>query len=290
MAINCQDVSARMMEAPLRGAVGRRPRRARGASRAGARAAPQSWRRSRARARPPAEPSTSTSRRPARIRRSCARPRPPSRRSRRNRSRRAPPRRSRHSGSAGACAWTLPTFATLGAVAVVVLASKVFLEPDKTVELGRRALQSAPAEAPAAPPVVVAEPPATGRQATAKEDEQAGGATGPEPKRSARTRRAAELQPSVANNAPARVDRRAGDGATAARGARRVRCARRSDEGGRCRQLRTSARLQPPTGFPSRMTWRSHHPPAETGASASSRHHLRRSPSPRAHRSRPPTR
>ena len=51
--------------------------------------------------------------------------------------------------------WTLPTFATLGAVAVVVLASKVFLEPDKTVELGRQALQSAPAETPAAPPTVV---------------------------------------------------------------------------------------------------------------------------------------
>jgi hypothetical protein len=50
--------------------------------------------------------------------------------------------------------WTLPTFATIGAVAVVVLASKVFLEPEKTVELGRHALQSAPAEAPAAPPVL----------------------------------------------------------------------------------------------------------------------------------------
>jgi hypothetical protein len=48
--------------------------------------------------------------------------------------------------------WTLPTFATVGAVAVVVLASKVFLEPDKTVELGRQAVQSRPAEAPSAPP------------------------------------------------------------------------------------------------------------------------------------------
>ena len=48
--------------------------------------------------------------------------------------------------------WTLPTFATVGAVAVVVLASKVFLEPNKTVELGRQALQTAPAAAPAAPP------------------------------------------------------------------------------------------------------------------------------------------
>jgi hypothetical protein len=56
--------------------------------------------------------------------------------------------------------WTLPTFATIGAVAVVVLASKVFLEPDKTVELGRRALQPAPVEAPAAPQKA-AEPQAT---------------------------------------------------------------------------------------------------------------------------------
>src|SRR5450631_381662 len=68
--------------------------------------------------------------------------------------------------------WTLPTFATLGAVAVVVLASKVFLEPDKTVELGRQALQSAPAEAPAAPSVV-AEPQAATRQEAAREQEQA---------------------------------------------------------------------------------------------------------------------
>jgi hypothetical protein len=56
--------------------------------------------------------------------------------------------------------WTLPTFATIGAVAVVVLASKVFLEPDKTVELGRQALRPAPVEAPAAPQKA-AEPQAT---------------------------------------------------------------------------------------------------------------------------------
>ncbi len=47
--------------------------------------------------------------------------------------------------------WTLPTFATVGAVAIVVLASKVFLEPEKTVELGRQTVHSAPAETPAAP-------------------------------------------------------------------------------------------------------------------------------------------
>ena len=100
--------------------------------------------------------------------------------------------------------WTLPTFATLGAVAVVVLASKVFLEPDKTVELGRRALQSAPAEAPAAPPVV-AEPQETARPAAAKEDEQAKEAQQPAPAEKKRKDDApAELQPSVANNAPAR--------------------------------------------------------------------------------------
>jgi anti-sigma factor RsiW len=99
--------------------------------------------------------------------------------------------------------WTLPTFATLGAVAVVVLASKVFLEPDKTVELGRRALQSAPAEAPAAPSVV-AEPQETGKQAAARQDEQAKEAQ-PAPVEKKRKDEVPEQpQPSVANNAPAR--------------------------------------------------------------------------------------
>ena len=55
--------------------------------------------------------------------------------------------------------WTFPTFATVGAVAVVVLASKVFLEPDKTVELGRQTLRSAPAEAPVTPPAPTAAQP-----------------------------------------------------------------------------------------------------------------------------------
>jgi len=40
--------------------------------------------------------------------------------------------------------WTFPTLATVGAVAVVLLASKVFLDPQRTVERGREAL--APAE------------------------------------------------------------------------------------------------------------------------------------------------
>ncbi len=102
--------------------------------------------------------------------------------------------------------WTLPTFATIGAVAVVVLASKVFLEPDKTVELGRRALQSAPAEAPATPPVPgpPAEPQATPREATQNEDEQAKEGR-PAPAEKKRQDEAPErLQPPVANNAPAR--------------------------------------------------------------------------------------
>jgi len=99
--------------------------------------------------------------------------------------------------------WTLPTFATLGAVAVVVLASKVFLEPDKTVELGRRALQSAPAEAPAAPSVV-AEPKAAARQEAARVQEQAK-LLHPAPAEKKRMDEAPEpLQPSVANSAPAR--------------------------------------------------------------------------------------
>ncbi len=96
--------------------------------------------------------------------------------------------------------WTLPTFATIGAVAVVVLASKVFLEPDKTVELGRQALRSAPAEAPAAPQKA-AEPQATPRQA---EDEQAKEAQ-PAPAEKKRKDEAPEQpRPSAAKDAPAR--------------------------------------------------------------------------------------
>ncbi len=132
--------------------------------------------------------------------------------------------------------WTLPTFATLGAVAVVVLASKVFLEPDKTVELGRRAVQSAPAEAPAAPPGG-AEPQATARQATEKEDEQRG-ATGPGRKEAQGP--AAGRAAALGRERAGPVDRSADDGAASASGARGFRCARRSGEGGRSRQLRTS--------------------------------------------------
>jgi anti-sigma factor RsiW len=49
--------------------------------------------------------------------------------------------------------WTLPTFATVGAVAIVVIASKVFLEPDKTAERGRDFLNPPAATAPAAAPL-----------------------------------------------------------------------------------------------------------------------------------------
>ncbi|HEY4395587.1 MAG TPA: zf-HC2 domain-containing protein [Polyangia bacterium] len=62
--------------------------------------------------------------------------------------------------------WTLPTFATVGAVAVVVLASKVFLEPQKTVELGRQALRPAAAEAPVVP---AAAPPPEARKSAKDE-------------------------------------------------------------------------------------------------------------------------
>ncbi len=55
--------------------------------------------------------------------------------------------------------WTLPTLATVGAVAVFLLASKIFLEPDKTYERGRQGLVPPPAEAPASAPA--AQEPAT---------------------------------------------------------------------------------------------------------------------------------
>jgi hypothetical protein len=70
--------------------------------------------------------------------------------------------------------WTLPTFATIGAVAVVVLASKVFLEPEKTVELGRQTVASpageatpspVPANGSAEPGPVNGQPPSAGDEA-----------------------------------------------------------------------------------------------------------------------------
>jgi hypothetical protein len=94
--------------------------------------------------------------------------------------------------------WTLPTFATIGAVAVVVLASKVFLEPDRTVDLGRQALRSTPAEAPAAPPMVPAPQAPMGAEAQVERSH-------PAPADKERKGEApAELQPPVGNSAPAR--------------------------------------------------------------------------------------
>jgi hypothetical protein len=46
--------------------------------------------------------------------------------------------------------WTFPTLATIGAVAVFLLANKIFLEPEKTYERGRQGLVPAAAPAPAA--------------------------------------------------------------------------------------------------------------------------------------------
>lgn len=48
--------------------------------------------------------------------------------------------------------WTLPTFATIGAVAVFLLASRIFMEPEKTYERGRQGVVPAETEAPAVRP------------------------------------------------------------------------------------------------------------------------------------------
>jgi hypothetical protein len=48
--------------------------------------------------------------------------------------------------------WTLPTLATVGAVAVFLLASRIFLEPDRIYLRGRQGLRATPPEAPAAQP------------------------------------------------------------------------------------------------------------------------------------------
>ncbi len=48
--------------------------------------------------------------------------------------------------------WTLPTFATIGAVAVFLLASRIFLEPEKTYQRGKAGLVPAEAPATTAPP------------------------------------------------------------------------------------------------------------------------------------------
>src|SRR5580698_774739 len=90
--------------------------------------------------------------------------------------------------------WTWPTFATVGAVAVVVLASKVFLEPDKTVELGRQALRPAPAAAPASPPA----------GAGAPQEARAAAQTAAPPEMKRELSEEHRLQPPAADKAPAR--------------------------------------------------------------------------------------
>jgi ribonuclease E len=54
--------------------------------------------------------------------------------------------------------WTFPTLATVGAVAVFLLASKIFMEPEKTYERGRQGLVPVPVEAPAPAPTTAGEP------------------------------------------------------------------------------------------------------------------------------------
>jgi hypothetical protein len=55
--------------------------------------------------------------------------------------------------------WTFPTLATIGAVAVFLLANKIFLEPEKTYERGRQGLVPAAAPAPAAEAPAAEAPP-----------------------------------------------------------------------------------------------------------------------------------
>ncbi len=55
--------------------------------------------------------------------------------------------------------WTLPTFATIGAVAVFLLASRIFLEPEKTYQRGRQGLGAPSTPAPQAAPAAAAQGP-----------------------------------------------------------------------------------------------------------------------------------
>jgi hypothetical protein len=62
--------------------------------------------------------------------------------------------------------WTFPTLATIGAVAIFLLANKIFLEPEKTYERGRQGLVPAAAPAPAAGAPATNEPaPSTASEA-----------------------------------------------------------------------------------------------------------------------------
>jgi hypothetical protein len=60
--------------------------------------------------------------------------------------------------------WTLPTLATVGAVAVLVLGSRVFLNPEKTYERGREALAPPPPGQAAAPAPQAIDTPSVARE------------------------------------------------------------------------------------------------------------------------------
>ena len=236
MAINCEDVTRADDGAPLRGAAGRTSARTLEAHVAGCarcRAELAGFQETRAARAPGARRRRAAGARASA--RSCARPRRPSRQSRRSRStaRAAAPQPS--FWERWRARWTLPTFATVGAVAVFVLASKVFLEPDKTVELGRQALQSAPAEAP------LPHRWWSNRKQRRKRPRRRNRRNRPRPRRSARTRRRQSRSPlSRTMGRPGRSPRRRR--AASAGGTRRFRGARRSDERGRFRRLRKSLR------------------------------------------------
>jgi Putative zinc-finger len=72
--------------------------------------------------------------------------------------------------------WTFPTLATIGAVAVMLLASKVFLNPEQTLERGHEGLfeSATPATGPAAP-----EPLAKAQQAEEKRAQPSGESPAP---------------------------------------------------------------------------------------------------------------
>ncbi len=75
--------------------------------------------------------------------------------------------------------WTLPTFATVGAVAVFLLASRIFFEPERTYQRGRQGV--APAESAAAPAAQPVDPTGTPAPEPAGAASAAGDEPGPAP-------------------------------------------------------------------------------------------------------------
>ncbi|HZL16768.1 MAG TPA: hypothetical protein VFG23_03365 [Polyangia bacterium] len=61
--------------------------------------------------------------------------------------------------------WTFPTLATIGAVAVFLLANKIFLEPERTYQRGLQGLAPAETQAPVAEPPAAQAPPTPARAA-----------------------------------------------------------------------------------------------------------------------------